>query len=139
MSALNTYREKIKLKGYSKSVEVEQKVAAGELPVLPRSLLWEKEWAPFREMLEKASGVLPQDIVGRGLVIAKLLEARKYLTSMMFKNVKLAVAAARQAVEVLVDLGIDRERAISMVSDIVGISKTLLRGGGTPAPAAPGA
>jgi hypothetical protein len=139
MSALNTYREKVKLKGYEKRVEVEQKVAAGELPVLPRSLLWEREWAPFRELLEKAAGMLPQDVVGRGLVIAKMLEAKKYLTSVMFKNVKLAVAAARQAVEALVDLGVPRDRAIAIVSDTVGISRSLLRGGGPPAPAAPGA
>jgi hypothetical protein len=139
MSALSVYREKVKLKGYSKSVEVEQKVAAGELPVLPRSLLWEKEWAPFREMLERAASILPQDVAGRGIVIAKLLEAKKYLVSPMFKNVKLAVAAARQAVEALVDLGVDRERAIGMVSDITGISKSLLRGGRAGAGAAPGA
>jgi hypothetical protein len=141
MSAV--YKEKIRLKGYEKSIEVETKVATGELQVLPRSLLWEKEWQPFRQMLETATGRLPDNVVGRGFVIAKLMEARKYTTG-MFKNIALAKAHALQAVEALVDLGMPRDKAISVVADIVGLSKSLLtggRGGGAAAggAAAPGA
>ena len=128
MSAVEIYKRKIALKGYEKSLEVEQKVAAGELQVLPRSLLWEKEWQPFRQMLESAAGTLPSDVVGRGYVLAKLMKAKSYLTG-MFKNVALAKAHALQAVEILVDLGVPRDRAISMVADIVGLSKSLLTGG----------
>jgi len=128
MSAVSVYKEKIKLKGYEKSVEVETKVATGELQVLPRSLLWEKEWQPFRQVLEVAAGRLPDNVVGRGFVIAKLMEARKYTTG-MFKNIALARAHALQAVEALVDLGVPRDRAVSIVADIVGLSKSLLTGG----------
>ena len=143
MSVVSVYKEKIKLKGYEKSIEVETKVATGELQVLPRSLLWEKEWQPFRQVIEAAAGRLPDNIVGRGFVIAKLLEARKYTTG-MFKNIALAKVHALQAVEALVDMGVPRDRAISIVADVVGLSKSLLAGGrgggGGGAPAgAPGA
>ena len=143
MSVVSVYKEKIKLKGYEKSIEVETKVATGELRVLPRSLLWEKEWQPFRQVIEAAAGRLPDNIVGRGFVIAKLLEAKKYTTG-MFKNIALAKVHALQAVEALVDMGVPRDRAISIVADVVGLSKSLLAGGrgggGGGAPAgAPGA
>jgi hypothetical protein len=128
MSAVSVYKEKIKLKGYQKSIETEIKVATGELQVLPRSLLWEKEWQPFRQLLESAASTLPSDVVGRGFVIAKLMEAKKYTTG-MFKNIALAKAHALQAVEALVDLGVPRDRAVSIVADIVGLSKSLLTGG----------
>jgi len=128
MSAVEVYKRKVELKGYEKSLEVEQKVATGELPVLPRSLLWEKEYQPFKQMLVSAAGTLPSDVIGRGYAIAKMLKAKSYLTG-MFKNVALAKAHALQAVEILVDLGVPRDRAISMVADIVGLSKSLLTGG----------
>jgi hypothetical protein len=128
MSAVNVYKEKIKLKGYEKSIETELKVATGELQVLPRSLLWEREWQPFRQMLEAAAERLPDNVVGRGFVIAKLMEAKKY-TIGMFKNIALARAHALQAVEALVDLGVPRDRAVSIVADVVGLSKSLLTGG----------
>jgi len=128
MSAVSVYKEKIKLKGYEKSIEIEQKLSTGELQVLPRSLLWEKEWQPFRQTLENAAGRLPDNVVGRGFVIAKLLEAKKYTTG-MFKNIALARVHALQAVEALIDLGVPRDRAVSIVADIVGLSKSLLTGG----------
>jgi len=128
MSAVNTYREKIKLKGYEKSVEVEEKVAAGELPVLPRSLLWRQKFDPFAQTIETASGVMPDDIIGRGYPLAKFMKAKSYLTG-MFKNIALARAFALQGVEALVDLGVPRDKAISIAADVVGLSKSLLTGG----------
>jgi hypothetical protein len=128
MSAVSVYKEKIKLKGYQKSLETEIKVATGELQVLPRSLTWERELQPFRQMLRSAAGTLPSDVVGRGFVIGKLMEAKKYTTG-MFQNIALAKVHALQAVEALVDLGVPRDRAVSIVADIVGLSKSLLTGG----------
>jgi hypothetical protein len=128
MSAVATYREKIRLNGYQKRHDAELKVATGELPVLPRSQLGEERWQPFGQMLETAAGVLPNDIIGRGYVLAKMMQAKKY-TIGMFKNLAIAKAHALQAVEALVDLGVPRDKAVSMVADIVGLSKSLLTGG----------
>ena len=143
MSAVATYREKVKLNGYQKRHEVELKIVSGELPVLPRSLLGEERWQPFAQVLEKAAETMPSDVIGRGYVLAKMMQAKKYLTG-MFKNIAIARAHALQAVEALVDMGVPRDRAISIVADVVGLSKSLLAGGrgggGGGAPAgAPGA
>jgi hypothetical protein len=143
MSAVATYREKIRLNGYQKRHDAELKVATGELPVLPRSQLGEERWQPFGQMLETAAGVLPSDIIGRGYALAKMMQAKRY-TAGMFKNVAIARVHALQAVEALVDVGVPRDKAISMVANIVGLSKSLLtggRGGGAAAggAAAPGA
>jgi len=143
MSAVATYREKVKLNGYQKRHEVELKVATGELPVLPRSQLGEEKWQPFGQMLETAAGTLPDDIIGRGYALAKMMQAKKYLTG-MFKNIAIARAHALQAVEALVDVGVPRDRAVSMVANIVGMSRSLLTGGrggggGGGGTAAPGA
>ena len=143
MSAATVYKEKIRLNGYQKRHEVELKIASGELPVLPRSQLGEERWQPFDQMLERAAGTLPDDIIGRGYALAKMMQAMKYLTG-MFKNVAIARAHALQAVEALVDLGVPRDRAISMVANIVGMSRSLLTGGrggggGGGGTAAPGA
>jgi len=143
MSAVATYREKVRLNGYQKRHEVELKVATGELPTLPRSQLGEERWQPFGKMLEHAAGVMPNEIGGRGYVLAKMMQAKKY-TIGMFKNIAIARVHALQAVEALVDLGVPRDRAVSIVADVVGLSKSLLtggRGGGAAAggAAAPGA
>jgi hypothetical protein len=128
MSAVATYREKVRLNGYQKQHEVELKVATGELPVLPRSVIGEERWQPFEQVIMYAAGALPDDIVGRGFVIAKMLQARKYTVG-MFKNIAIARAHALQAVEALVDLGVPRDKAISIVANGVGLSKALLVGG----------
>jgi len=128
MSVVATYREKVRLNGYQKRHEAELKVAAGELPVLPRSQLGEERWQPFSQMLETAAGTLPDDIVGKGYALAKMMQAKKYITG-MFKNVAIARVHALQAVEALVDVGVPRDRAVSMVANIVGLSKSLLTGG----------
>jgi hypothetical protein len=128
MSAVATYREKVKLNGYQKQHEVELKVATGEFPILPRSLIGEEKWQPFDQVITYAAGALPDDVVGRGFVIAKMLQARKYLVG-PFKNIAIARAHALQAVEALVDLGVPRDKAISIVANGVGLSKTLLTGG----------
>jgi hypothetical protein len=47
----------------------------------------------------------------------------------MFKNVTLAKVHALEAIEALVDLGVPRDKAVSIVADIVGLSKSLLAGG----------
>jgi hypothetical protein len=128
MSAVATYREKIRLNGYQKQHEVELKVATGELPVLPRSLIGEERWQPFGQLIEYAAGALPEDIVGRGFVIAKMLQAKKYVSG-PFRNIAIARAHALEAVEALVDLGVPRDKAISIVANGVGLSKSLLTGG----------
>jgi hypothetical protein len=128
MSAVATYREKVKLNGYQKQHEVELKVATGELPVLPRSLRGEENWQPFEQLITYAAGALPDDIIGRGLVIAKMLQARRYTVG-PFRNIAIARAHALQAVEALVDLGVPRDRAVSIVANGVGLSKSLLVGG----------
>jgi len=145
MSAVSVYRQKIQLGGYEKSVEAELKIYKGELPVLPRSQRWEREWGPFRQTIEKMAGQLPTDVVGRGIVIAKVMEAKKYLTG-MFINTALASAYAAQAVKALMDIGVPRDRAVSIVADAVGISKSLIEkvmggggGGGGGGAAQPGA
>jgi hypothetical protein len=142
MSVVATYKEKVRLNGYQKRHEVELKVATGELPVLPRSLLGEENWQPFAQLIEYAAGALPEDIIGRGYVLAKMMQARAYVVG-KFKNIAIARVHALQAVEALVDLGVPRDKAISIVANGVGLSKSLLIGGrgGTPAGggAAPGA
>jgi hypothetical protein len=132
MSAVATYREKVKLNGYNKQHEVELKVAAGELPVLPKSVIGEEAWQPFEQVITYAAGALPEDVIGRGLVIAKMMQAASYARG-PFRNIAIARAHALEAVEVMVDLGIPRDRAISIVANGVGLSKSLLtgaRGGG---------
>jgi hypothetical protein len=128
MSAVATYREKVRLNGYQKQHEVELKVAAGELPILPKSVVGEERWQPFEQVIMYAAGALPEDKIGRGFVIAKMLQAKKYASG-PFRNIAIARAHALQAVEALVDLGVPRDRAISIVANGVGLSKTLLAGG----------
>ncbi len=128
MSAVATYKEKIKLNGYQKHHEVELKVAAGEYPVLPRSLIGEERWQPYEQLIVYSAGALPEDIIGRGFVIAKMLQAKKYASG-PFRNIAIARAHALEAVEALVDLGVPRDKAISIVANGVGLSKSLLIGG----------
>jgi hypothetical protein len=143
MSAVAVYREKVRLNGYQKQHEAELKVATGELPVLPRSVIGEERWQPFRQLIDYAAGALPEDVVGRGFVIAKMLQAAKYARG-PFRNIALARAHALEAIEALVDLGVPRDKAISIVANGVGLSKALLTrgrggGGGGGGGAAPGA
>jgi hypothetical protein len=128
MSAVAIYREKIRLNGYQKQHEVELKVATGEYPVLPRSLIGEERWQPFEQLITYAAGAMPDDIIGRGLPLALMLRAKKYTVG-LFKNIAIARAYALQAVEALVDLGVPRDKAVSIVANGVGLSKSLLTGG----------
>jgi hypothetical protein len=146
MSAVNVYKEKIKLKGYEKSIEVEGKIASGELPVLPRSLRWGAGYAPYDAVIKKMAGVLPGlNVAGLGTYVASIEEAIYHMNKPI-PNYVLAAAAAARGVLVLMDLGVDRGKAVSVTSEIVGMSKALIEralGGGGGAPAggggAPGA
>jgi hypothetical protein len=71
---------------------------------------------------------MPDDIIGRGLPLALMLRAKKYTVG-LFKNIAIARAYALQAVEALVDLGVPRDKAVSIVANGVGLSKSLLTGG----------
>ncbi len=142
MSAVNVYKQKIQLKGYERSLEVEQKVASGELPVLPRSLRWGAGFAPYDQAIKKLAGVLPGlNIAGLGTYIAAIYEAL-YHVNKPIPNYVLAAAAAARGVLVLLDLGADRNKAISITADIVGLSRSLIEralggGGGGAAGGAP--
>jgi hypothetical protein len=148
MSAVTVYKQKIQLKGYEKSVEVEQKVAGGELPVLVRSLRWSAGYAPYDALIKKMSGVLPSlNVTGLGTYIAAIEEAYYHMNKPI-PNYVLAAAAAARGVLVLLDLGVDRNTAVSITSTLTGLSKEMIEkalggvapvGGGAPAPAAPGA
>jgi len=131
--SLEVYRKKIEQNPYAVSLTVEDKFVRGEVAVLPRSVRWEREWEPFRRTIEKLSGLLPDNVVGRGVAIAKILQAVRYTTG-MFKNVAIASAHAAQAVMVLTDLGVPQDKALSIVAEATGLSRGLieraLRGGG---------
>ena len=141
MSAVEVYRKKIEQNPYNVSIVVEEKFTRGEITTLPRSVRWEREWEPFRRTIEKLPGLLPDNIVGRGVVIAKILQSVKYTTG-MFKNVAIASAHAAQAVLALVDIGVPQDKAISIVAEATGLSKGLIEralgggGGGGRAPQA---
>ena len=137
MSAVNVYKEKIKLKGYEKSIEVEGKIASGELPVLPRSLRWGAGYAPYDAVIKKMAGVLPGlNVAGLGTYVASIEEAIYHMNKPI-PNYVLAAAAAARGVLVLMDLGVDRSKAVSVTSEIVGMSKSMIEralgGGGAPA------
>jgi hypothetical protein len=146
MSAVNAYREKIKLKGYEKSIEAEVKVASGELPVLPRSLLQAARYAPYDAMIKKAGGTLPAlNVAGLGTYLAAVMEALSHMNKPI-PNYVLAAAAAARGVLVLMDLGVDRNTAVSRTAELVGLSKTMIEralggggGGGAAAGGAPSA
>jgi hypothetical protein len=147
MSAVNVYKQKVQLKGYEKSVEVENKVASGELPVLVRSLRWSAGYAPYDALIKKMSGVLPGlNVAGLGTYIAALEEAFYHMNKPI-PNYVLAVAAAARGVLVLLDLGVDRNTAVTVTSGLLGLSKELIEralggaapAGGGQAQAAPGA
>ena len=141
MSAVEVYRKKIEQNPYNVSIVVEEKFTRGEITTLPRSVRWEREWEPFRRTIEKLAGLLPDNVVGRGVVIAKILQAVRYTTG-MFKNVAIASAHAAQAVMVLTDLGVPQDKALSIVAEATGLSKGLIEralgggGGGGRAPQA---
>jgi len=133
MSAVNVYKQKVALKGYEKSIEVEGKIASGELPVLPRSLRWGAGYAPYDAVIKKMAGVLPGlNVAGLGTYVASIEEAIYHMNKPI-PNYVLAAAAAARGVLVLMDLGVDRGKAVSVTSEIVGMSKTLIEralGGG---------
>ena len=133
MSVVEIYKRKVEQNPYNASIAVEEKFAKGEIDTLPRSVRWEREWEPFRRTIEKLAGLLPNDVVGRGVVIAKVLQAVRYTTG-MFKNTAIASAHAAQAVLALVDIGMPQDRALSAVAEATGLSKGVieraLRGGG---------
>jgi len=130
--SLEVYRRKVEQNPYAVSLTTEEKFVRGEIAVLPRSVRWEREWEPFRRIIEKLAGLLPDNVVGRGVAIAKVLQAVSYTTG-MFKNTAIASAHAAQAVLALIDLGVPRDRALSIVADVAGLSKSLIEaalGGG---------
>jgi len=127
MSVVDTFRAKIEKNGYKRSVEVERGIASGELQVLPRAYLWNEKWRPYRNALEKLGELMRDVPTGRGVVIAKIFESISHLQGMI-PNTYLAVAKARQAVMALRDLGVDEEKAVSIVSEATGLSKGLIRG-----------
>jgi uncharacterized membrane protein YgcG len=126
MSAVNVYKQKVQLKGYEKSVEVEQKVASGELPVLMRSLRWGAGYAPFDSLIKKLAGVLPElNRAGLGTYIATLEEAMGHMIKPI-PNYVLAAAAAARGVLVLLDLGVDQNKAVAITANALGLSKSLI-------------
>jgi len=126
MSAVNVYKQKIQLKGYEKSVEAEQKVVSGELPVLARSLRWGAGYAPYDSLIKKLAGVLPGlNLAGLGAYIATLEEAMSHMLKPI-PNYVLAAAAAARGVLVLLDLGADRNKAVAITADVLGLSKGLI-------------
>jgi hypothetical protein len=141
MSALNVYKQKIVLKGYEKSVEIENKVASGELPVLPRSLRYSVGYAPYDSMIKKAAGILPRlNVAGLGTYLSRVMEALKHLNKPI-PNYVLAAAAAASGVLVLMDMGVDRDAAVSATAELTGLSKDLIEralGGAGGAPARAG-
>ena len=137
MSAVNVYKQKVALKGYEKSIEVERKIAYGELPVLPLSLRQSAGFAPYDAVIKKMAGVLPGlNVAGLGTYVASIEEAIYHMNKPI-PNYVLAAAAAARGVLVLMDLGVDRGKAVSVTSEIVGMSKALIEralgGGGAPA------
>ena len=131
--SLEVYRKKIEQNPYNTSLVVEERFVKGEIVTLPRSVRWEREWEPFKRVVEKLAGLLPDNVVGRGLAIAKILQSVSYMTG-MYKNTAIAAAHAAQAVMVLTDLGVPQDSALSIVAEATGLSKglieTALRGGG---------
>ena len=137
MSAVNVYKQKVALKGYEKSVEVERKVAYGELPVLMRSLNWGSGYEPYDAVIKKMAGILPGlNVSGLGTYVAAIFEAIYHMNKPV-PNYILAAAAAARGVLVLLDLGVDRNVAVSKTAELTGLSKTLidmaLGGGGATA------
>jgi len=136
MSAVNVYKQKIQLKGYEKSIEAEEKMMRGELPVLMRSLRWGEGYAPYDAVIKKMAGVLPGlNVAGLGTYIARVFEALMHMNKPI-PNYVLAAAAAAGGVLVLMDLGVDRNKAVSITAEFVGLSKSLIEkalGGGAAA------
>jgi hypothetical protein len=56
-TALQVYLKKVELNGFKKRIEVENKVATGELPVSPLSLRQAKGYQPYKEALGRASAL----------------------------------------------------------------------------------
>jgi len=126
MSAVAVYKEKVKQGGYNKRIEIEQKVAAGELPVSTLSLRREKGFAPYDEANRKAAGVLPElKKAGLGTYLSAVYEAIAY-KNRPIPNYWLAAVAAARGVLILMDLGIDRNDAVIKTATIVGLPKELI-------------
>jgi hypothetical protein len=151
MSAVAVFKEKVKQGGYSKRVEIEQKVASGELPTLTLSQRREKGFAPHDEANKKAAGILPGlNTAGLGPYIATVHEAIAYKNKPI-PNYWLAAVTAARGVLILMDLGVDRNDAVAKTATLVGLPKELIEkalgtitgggagGGATAAGGAPGA
>jgi len=126
MSAVNVYKEKVKQGGYSKRVEVEQKVAAGELPVPTFSLRWGGGYEPYDKANKKAAGLLPKlGIAGLGTYLSAIYEALAQKNKLI-PNYWLSAVAAARGVLILMDAGAKRDDAVSMTAEIVGLPKELI-------------
>jgi hypothetical protein len=120
------YKEKIKLGGYAKRIEIEGKVASGELPVPTISLRWEKEYAPYDEVNKKAAGLLSGlNTAGFGTYLATIYEAVSYKNRTV-PNYWLSAVTAARGVLILLDIGVDRNKALQVTADLVGLSKELI-------------
>jgi len=119
------YFQKIEKNGYKKRFEIE----ASPPPTLPSSLRWAEKWEPFGS----AMGVLASDVdlsktLGRGLMWAKVEQAISALHGRFPSFVK-AIAAAKQAVEICVSLGLSRDKCVSIVANATGLSKSSIESG----------
>jgi hypothetical protein len=143
MSALQTYLRKIELGGFKKRVETEFKIASGELPVSPLSLRQSQGYRPYAEALKKVGEMAAElGVVGLGPWWA-LVEMAIYHLRKAIPNKTLAIAYARLAVQTLVDVGADIDKAAELTAAATGLPKDVLKvgitAGGGAAPAAPAA
>ena len=130
MTASAIYRKKtveLEADPYAVRVELEE----GYKGPIPLSGRWEEAWSPYLTAIKKLEGISGAP---RGVIIAKVEQAKKELTKML-PNVALAIAHAAQAVMICKDMpGMTREKCISIIADATGLSKALieeaLRGAG---------
>jgi uncharacterized membrane protein YgcG len=120
------YIQKVEKNGYKKRFEIE----LNPPPTLPSSLRWAEKWEPFGS----AMSVLANDaelskVLGRGVMWAKVEQAISALHS-RFPSFAKAIAAAKQAVELCVSLGLNKEKCVAIVANATGLSKSALTGGG---------
>jgi hypothetical protein len=128
-TALQVYLKKVELNGFKKRIEVENKVATGELPVSPLSLRQAKGYQPYKEALGRASA-LAQTVktVGWGTWWAMVEIAIRKMNEAI-PNYKLVEAYAKLAVQVLVDAGVSADEAVRITAETIGIPKEMLTGG----------
>jgi hypothetical protein len=143
-AALQVYLKKVELNGFKKRVEVENRVASGELPVSTLSLRQAKGFQPYKEALERA-GTLARGVktIGWGMWWAMVEQAMMHKLKVI-PNHGLVIAYAKIAVQILVDAGVSRDEAVKITAETIGIPREWLAegaaAGGAAAPAAaPGA